>query len=160
EIEQRGGRAMSFGAVYVTLQRMEGKGLVTSRLGEPTAERGGRAKRVFPGTGEGRAAVRRGREGGGARARGGKESGGAAWMRTHAIWATRLLSCLLRDGDGTALLGDLVEERARRMTRDSRADAARWYQRELYRSLAAVLRLRTIECVRAVPWGIVAAAYV
>ena len=47
EIEQRGGRDMSFGAVYVTLQRMEGKGLVTSRLGEPTAERGGRAKKYF-----------------------------------------------------------------------------------------------------------------
>jgi len=81
-------------------------------------------------------------------------------MRTHTIWATRMLSCLLRDGDGTALLGDLAEERARRMTRDSRANAARWYRRELYRSLAAVLRLRSIECVRAVPWGIVVAAYV
>jgi len=81
-------------------------------------------------------------------------------MRTHTMWATRMLSRLLRDGDATALLGDLAEERVRRMTRDSRADAARWYQRELYRSLAAVLRLRTIECVRAVPWGIVAAAYV
>jgi hypothetical protein len=29
-------------------------------------------------------------------------------------WAARLLSCLLRDGDGVALLGDLAEERTRR----------------------------------------------
>jgi PadR family transcriptional regulator, regulatory protein PadR len=59
EIEQRTGRVTSFGAVYVTLQRMEGKGLVTSRLGEPTAERGGRAKRFFQVTADGRRAVRR-----------------------------------------------------------------------------------------------------
>src|SRR5262252_4593478 len=59
EIEQRSGRVVSFGAVYVTLQRMEGKGLVTSQLGEPTAERGGRAKRFFQATPDGRKAVRR-----------------------------------------------------------------------------------------------------
>ena len=59
EIERRTGRDVSFGAVYVTLQRLESKGLVTSRLGEPTAERGGRAKRYFQVTGAGRAAVRR-----------------------------------------------------------------------------------------------------
>jgi len=76
EIEQRGGRAMSFGAVYVTLQRMESKGLVRSRLGEPTAERGGRAKRFFQVTAEGRRAVRRVQEVVGAMATGLKESRG------------------------------------------------------------------------------------
>ena len=59
EIERRTGRDVSFGAVYVTLQRLESKGLVTSRLGDPTAERGGRAKRYFHVTVEGRGAVRR-----------------------------------------------------------------------------------------------------
>lgn len=59
EIEKRTGRAVSFGAVYVTLQRLEDKGLVSSRLGEPTAERGGRAKRFFQVTANGREAVRR-----------------------------------------------------------------------------------------------------
>lgn len=59
EIERRTGRNMSFGAVYVTLQRLESKGLVASRMGEPTAERGGRAKRFFHVTAEGRRAVRR-----------------------------------------------------------------------------------------------------
>ncbi|HJU64399.1 MAG TPA: PadR family transcriptional regulator, partial [Gemmatimonadaceae bacterium] len=47
EIERRTGRAVSIGAVYATLDRLENKGYVSSRTGEPTAERGGRAKRLF-----------------------------------------------------------------------------------------------------------------
>ena len=41
------GRDISIGAVYTTLQRLEEKGYVSSFLGEPTAARGGRAKRFF-----------------------------------------------------------------------------------------------------------------
>ncbi len=40
-------KSVSIGAVYVTLDRLEEKGLVTSWLSEPTAERGGRAKRCY-----------------------------------------------------------------------------------------------------------------
>ena len=47
EIEQRTGRDLSIGAVYATLERLEAKGYVSSLVGEPTAERGGRAKRHF-----------------------------------------------------------------------------------------------------------------
>ena len=47
EIEERTGRTVSIGAVYVTLSRLEAKGYVRSSVGEPTAERGGRAKRFF-----------------------------------------------------------------------------------------------------------------
>ena len=47
EIEERSGRAVSIGAVYTTLNRLEEKGHVSSRVGEPTATRGGRAKRFF-----------------------------------------------------------------------------------------------------------------
>jgi DNA-binding PadR family transcriptional regulator len=47
EIERRIGRSVSRGAVYVTLDRMERKGYLRSELGEPTAERGGKAKRLF-----------------------------------------------------------------------------------------------------------------
>ena len=47
EIEKRTGRDVSIGAVYTTLERMEAKGYVSSWMGEPTAERGGRAKRFF-----------------------------------------------------------------------------------------------------------------
>jgi DNA-binding PadR family transcriptional regulator len=45
EIERRTGREISRAAVYVTLRRLEEKGLVSSWLGEPTAERGGKARR-------------------------------------------------------------------------------------------------------------------
>ena len=47
EIELRTGRDISIGAVYSTLERLEAKGYVSSFTGEPTAERGGRAKRHF-----------------------------------------------------------------------------------------------------------------
>lgn len=47
EIAERAGREVSLGAVYKTLERLETKGLAASHVGEPTAERGGRRKRVF-----------------------------------------------------------------------------------------------------------------
>jgi PadR family transcriptional regulator, regulatory protein PadR len=47
EIENRTGRSISIGAVYSTLERLEAKGLVSSSTGEPSPERGGRAKRLF-----------------------------------------------------------------------------------------------------------------
>ena len=40
-------KAVSLGAVYVTLDRLEDKGLIASWLSEPTAARGGRAKRCY-----------------------------------------------------------------------------------------------------------------
>jgi DNA-binding PadR family transcriptional regulator len=45
--ELNGAKAVSLGAIYVTLDRLEDKGLVTSWLTEPTPERGGRAKRCY-----------------------------------------------------------------------------------------------------------------
>jgi DNA-binding PadR family transcriptional regulator len=47
EIEERTGRNISIGAVYATLERLEAKGYVSSSTGDPTPERGGRAKRMF-----------------------------------------------------------------------------------------------------------------
>ena len=47
DIADRTGRDVSLGAVYKTLERLEGKGLVSSRIGAPTAERGGRRKKHF-----------------------------------------------------------------------------------------------------------------
>ncbi len=58
EIEQRTGRDISIGAIYTTLQRLESKGYVSSTVGEPTAERGGRAKRMFRLEADGRRALR------------------------------------------------------------------------------------------------------
>ena len=59
EIELRTQRDVSIGAVYATLDRLEAKGYVTSQLGDPTPERGGRSKRFFRVTAHGVAAVRR-----------------------------------------------------------------------------------------------------
>jgi DNA-binding PadR family transcriptional regulator len=47
EIEQQSGREVALGSVYATLERLEGRGLVSSSLGQPTRERGGKAKRYF-----------------------------------------------------------------------------------------------------------------
>jgi len=57
EINRRTGRAMSFGTVYSTLARLEDKGLVSTRLGAPTAERGGRGKKHFVISAAGRKSV-------------------------------------------------------------------------------------------------------
>ena len=58
EIEKRTGRRVSRGSVYITLDRLEDKGLLSSRLGEPSAARGGRPKRLFRVTGAGIKAVK------------------------------------------------------------------------------------------------------
>ena len=47
EIETRGGRGVSVSAVHTTLERLEQKGLVRSRLGDPTPQRGGKRKRHY-----------------------------------------------------------------------------------------------------------------
>jgi DNA-binding PadR family transcriptional regulator len=59
EIELRTRREVSIGAVYATLDRLEKKGYVKSRRGDPTPERGGRSKRFFRVTARGVAAVNR-----------------------------------------------------------------------------------------------------
>jgi DNA-binding PadR family transcriptional regulator len=57
-IEEASGREVAAGSIYVTLDRLEAKGLVTSRLGESTPQRGGRAKTYYQITGKGVRAVR------------------------------------------------------------------------------------------------------
>src|SRR5687767_5287627 len=47
EIEARTARAISPGALYTALDRLETRGLVASRLGDPTPERGGKRKRLY-----------------------------------------------------------------------------------------------------------------
>ncbi|WP_241654527.1 PadR family transcriptional regulator [Granulicella sibirica] len=53
EIELATERRCSIGALYTTLDRLEKKGLVKTWMGEATAERGGRAKRMVQVTAEG-----------------------------------------------------------------------------------------------------------
>lgn len=53
ELETETGHEVAVASVYAALQRLEDKGLVTSRFGDPTPERGGRAKKYFKVTGKG-----------------------------------------------------------------------------------------------------------
>ncbi|HEY1987184.1 MAG TPA: PadR family transcriptional regulator [Terracidiphilus sp.] len=53
ELEAHRGRDVSLGSVYAALERLELKGLIRSSLGDPTPERGGKAKRYFVVTAEG-----------------------------------------------------------------------------------------------------------
>jgi len=59
EITKQTGRDTSPGALYTTLDRLEEKGLASSRFGDPTPQRGGRAKRYFSVSAHGVAAVAR-----------------------------------------------------------------------------------------------------
>jgi DNA-binding PadR family transcriptional regulator len=47
EIEKQRGRDVSVGSIYAALERLENKGLISSSLGSPSPERGGKAKRYF-----------------------------------------------------------------------------------------------------------------
>ena len=58
ELALRLDRPMSLGAVHRTMQRLEEKGLVSSRFGQATAERGGRRKRLYKVTAIGEQALR------------------------------------------------------------------------------------------------------
>ena len=55
-------RDVAIGALYSTLERLEKKGMVTSKFGEATAERGGKPKRFFEVTAKGQTALKRARE--------------------------------------------------------------------------------------------------
>jgi PadR family transcriptional regulator PadR len=57
-IEEAAARPVSRGALYTTLERLEAKGLLASRMGEPTIDRGGRARRYHSVTPPGLRALR------------------------------------------------------------------------------------------------------
>lgn len=61
EIKRRTGRDVKRASVYVTLQRLESKGLVSSQLGDPLPERGGKARRYVKVEPAGLVAVRQAR---------------------------------------------------------------------------------------------------
>ena len=69
DLAARTGHDYSVGAIYTTLQRLEDKGLLTSRTSDPLPVRGGRARRHFALTGAGAQALR------------------AAERRAAAVWA-------------------------------------------------------------------------
>ncbi|RAV98210.1 PadR family transcriptional regulator [Pseudochryseolinea flava] len=57
EVERQTGRSLNISAVHAVLTRLEDKGLVSSKLGDPTNERGGRRKRIFLLTATGKRAI-------------------------------------------------------------------------------------------------------
>src|SRR3954471_18024471 len=57
EIHTRSGRDVSINAVYTTLDRLEGKGLLRSWVGETTAQRGGRRRKFYAPTASGVSAL-------------------------------------------------------------------------------------------------------
>jgi DNA-binding PadR family transcriptional regulator len=59
ELAEHTGRDIAVGAIYTALARLETRGYVRSRLGDPTPERGGRAKRFYRVLAEGAKAVAR-----------------------------------------------------------------------------------------------------
>ena len=59
ELRARAARDVSPGAIFTTLERLEARGLVTSRYGAPTPERGGRRKRFYRLSAVGRRALAR-----------------------------------------------------------------------------------------------------
>jgi PadR family transcriptional regulator PadR len=59
DIEQRTDRSISIGALHSTITRLEEKGFIKSWLGDPTQERGGRRKRYFQLTNQGKASLRK-----------------------------------------------------------------------------------------------------
>ncbi len=58
ELEETAGREVTAGAVYTTLVRLEKKGWLRSSMGDPTPERGGKAKRFFRITADGMESLR------------------------------------------------------------------------------------------------------
>ncbi len=53
EIEEHSGHDVALGSIYAALERLQHRGFVSSTVGEPTPERGGRAKKYFKITGKG-----------------------------------------------------------------------------------------------------------
>ena len=57
ELIERADKDVAVGAIYTGLDRLEEKGFVDSWMGEPTAKRGGRGKRIYRVTSAGRRAL-------------------------------------------------------------------------------------------------------
>lgn len=62
ELASKAGRHIARGALYTTLERLESKGYLRSRIGDPTPERGGRSRRYYTVTARGLAALRTSRD--------------------------------------------------------------------------------------------------
>jgi DNA-binding PadR family transcriptional regulator len=57
-LEERTGRPVARGALYTALERLEAKGCLRSRMGDPTDDRGGKPRRYFTVTAAGLRAIK------------------------------------------------------------------------------------------------------
>jgi len=57
ELDRHAGRRLTLGTIYKTLMRLEAKGLLTAHVGEPTPQRGGRRRKCYRVTADGRRAA-------------------------------------------------------------------------------------------------------
>ena len=156
EIEARTGRSVSIGAIYATLERLQTKGYVRSFIGEPTAERGGRAKRLFSHRNRRASSIENdarddAEDDGGLE----KTVGHNVTQRSPSRLATWLLACFLAEADKEAVIGDLIEECALRPSR-SRVHLSWWYWSQVSRSIAPFVWIG----VRRERWGAVFGAAV
>ena len=62
DLEDVAQRSVSLGSIHMTLARLEERGLARSEMGEPLAVRGGKARRIYSVTSEGRSALEAARE--------------------------------------------------------------------------------------------------
>lgn len=62
KVQEMSGQEANLGSVYVALSALEDRGLLESRLGDPTPERGGRPKRLYTATAEGEQSLAHARE--------------------------------------------------------------------------------------------------
>jgi PadR family transcriptional regulator, regulatory protein PadR len=62
EIEKQAGRSLNISAVHAVMTRLEEKGYLKSKMGEPSEERGGRRKRYFTITASGKRVLEEARE--------------------------------------------------------------------------------------------------
>ena len=136
EIEGRTGRAVSAGALYTALDRLEKRGLVSSRLGDPTPERGGKRKRLYSVEPAGeRALAQRLRIASpdGQRTQVATEdSEGVDAARSHPPrFADVLLRAVLPTHDAEAIAGDLEEGFRAAATRAGAWRAGWWYRRQV-----------------------------
>ena len=144
--------------MYATLARLEAKGFVSSRFGDPTPERGGKARRFFRVEEEGGEALRRSMDD---RVRNDARVGSAEdhLMTPTPPRAPRWLINWITPLSAEGLLGDLDEEFAARVRGQGRPSARAWYWRQVVRSLPHLLRLRAVETAlagrRTVPAGII-----
>ena len=58
EFESQTGRTASIGSVHSTMERLSNKGFLTSEMGQPSTNRGGRRKRIYTITASGQLALR------------------------------------------------------------------------------------------------------